>query len=125
MRWVDRALTKPSRCAVIPSIGIDHPEGYIDTGSELPGKGDQFDCHVYVSVVALREMCKTMGWPLPEQAAEVEQQLSAVEAQLEAVVAERDALAAKFQAIDVLASEGFRARNKPGRPPKKKEEVAA
>jgi hypothetical protein len=123
MRHVDRALTTPSRCAVLPQIGIEHPLGYIDTGSEL-GHGDQWDQHVYVSIVALREMCKLMGWPLPEEADEMRTRLEQLEAVLDDTIAERDALKAKFGAIDMLASEGFRARNKPGRPPKKKNEVA-
>lgn len=118
MRHVDRALTTPSRCAVLPSIGSSHELGFIDTGSELPGKGDAFDCHVYVSVVALREMMRVEGYPMPEDVQALSDRLDELETENAALVAERDDLAAKFAAIDMLASADFRARNKPGRPKK-------
>lgn len=71
MRWVPEAVTRPMRCAVIPSVAGRHPDGFIDTGSELPGKGDQFDEHVYVSVVACRELARLIGWYSPDDMSEV------------------------------------------------------
>lgn len=126
MRFVEQALTKPSRCAVLPSIPGTHPEGFIDTGSELPGKGDQWDCHVYVSVVALRELNRVMGWH-PEQVEVLEARVAELEHQLtetENRLTEADAV---LDSIDALESRDFRARRKTGRPPAKKktEEVAA
>lgn len=120
MRRVDRALTFPSRCAVIPFIGQTHDEGFIDTGSEIPSSAT--DSHVYVSVVAVREMAALIGWSSGEDVAALAARVQELEAQvvaLEGEVAEADKL---VKAIDALESEGFRARKKPGRPRKSEQD---
>ena len=121
MRFVERALTKPSRCAVLPSIPGTHPAGFIDTGSELPGKGDQWDCHVYVSLVALREMNKVMGWD-PEAVPTLQARIRELEHELTAEQNRNTELEAVLDSIDVLEGADFRARRKTGRPKTKREE---
>ena len=118
MRWVDRALTKPSRCAVIPSIAGTHPDGFIDTGSEMPGKGDRWDDHVYVSVVALREMVRLMGWPTVEEHSEMVGEIDGLRSELAETQAALERAETVLDSIDALESADFRARRKTGRPKK-------
>lgn len=106
------------RCAVLPQIGGRHPDGFIDTGSELPGRGDQWDEHVYVSVVAVREMARLIGWYPPEHVTDLEQRLVGMADKLSMVEAERDHALSVVGAVDVIESEGFRRRKKAGRPSK-------
>lgn len=125
MQWVPKALTKPMRCAVLPQIGPNHPDGYIDTGSELPGRGDRWDDHVYVSVVALREMLKVVDWPLPEEHEALERRVAELEDKLAMVEAERDRYEAVIDGIDAIESADFRARKKTGRPKAETRKAAA
>lgn len=115
MRFVQTADIKPHRCAAIPFIGASHPAGFIDTGSELDG----FDNHVYVSVAALTEMVKVMGWPTKEEhtaaIGELERSLARVtELETELEEAERFAESVKW----TLGRFGEDVKNKPGRPKK-------
>lgn len=123
MRLVPSALTSPSRCAALPYIGRDHPLGYFDTGSELPGRGDQYDSHVYISVVAAQEMARMLDWAPPEDVAELKQALAASLLRVEELERERDEALAFKQAVDTIESADFRARKKSGRP-KTKEPVS-
>lgn len=120
MRLVERAVTFPSRCAAIPFIGAAHEAGFVDTGAEIPASAK--DSHVYVSVVAVREMAALIGYVSGDEYAGLlteRDELAGRVVELEREVAEAD----KFlKAIDALESEGFRARKKTGRPPK--EQVA-
>lgn len=123
MRLVDRALIKPSRCAVLPYIGTDHDRGFVDTGSEIPGKGDQWDWHVYVSVVAVEEMARLIGGGTPADMADANARIAELEGELDAA---RDELARAemvLDSIDVLEGADFRARRKTGRPKVKQEAV--
>lgn len=119
MRFVERAITRPSRCAVLPYVGANHPRGFIDTGSELAG----FDNHVYVSVVAAEEMARMVGFVPGHRLKEIEAERDA--ALLELAQAREDLAVAErhLEAVDLLESKGFTARKKPGRP--KREEAAA
>ena len=124
MRIVDRALIKPSRCAVLPYIGTDHERGFVDTGSEIPGKGDQWDWHVYVSVVAVEEMARLIGGGGVKDMHNAHDRIAQLEAELEQA---RDDLAKAelvLDSIDALESANFRARRKTGRPKVKTEAVA-
>jgi hypothetical protein len=59
MRWVAHAAIRPHRCAVIPFVGNSNASGgFIDTGMTLPG----WDPHVYISVEAVKEMARMIGW---------------------------------------------------------------
>lgn len=116
MRFVEKADIRPMRCAVCPTIGAAHPEGYIDTGAEMqPAPVDQ---RVYVSVVGVRELMRVLGWPTPE----AYEALSDENGRLEAELADANDDLMKqdtyLSAIDVLESHGFQARRKSGRPRK-------
>ena len=120
MRFVERADIRPHRCAVVPTIAGDHPDGYFDTGSEMPG----FDNHIYVSVVAVREMARKLNWVSPETYQEALDQIDALERELAQANAELRETQHFMDAIDVIESRDFRARRKPGRPKKQTEEAA-
>lgn len=83
MRWVPSAVKRPNHCAAIPYIAGHHPEGFFDFGTEILA----FDGHVYVSVVAAKEMAQYMGWapaggvnPLEREVAQLKADLAAAEA---------------------------------------------
>ncbi len=123
MRWVAQAVTAPARCAVLPYVGATHELGFIDTGSELPDGGDgRFDKHIYVSVVGARELARVIGYVDP---ADLEARVAELEALLAAQAEELALANRQLDAIDVMESADFRARRKPGRPAKQREEVAA
>lgn len=116
LRFAQAAVHRPHRCAIVPFIGQTHPEGFIDTGTDYWGE------RVYLSVVGVKECAKLIGW-VPKQ--QLQRAVRDVNTERERVVeleAERDALQARLDAIDVIESEGFRARKKTGRP---KQEVVA
>jgi hypothetical protein len=119
MRFVQRAVTKPMHCAVLPFIGQTHERGFIDTGSELPG----FDNHVYISVVAAEEMARMVGFIPGKERTRVQAELDQALARVTEL--ERDLSEAErhLEAVDLLESRGFTARKKPGRP--KREETPA
>jgi hypothetical protein len=112
MRLVDSAPIRPGRCAVLPQIAGTHPQGFIDTGSEMPG----FDNHVYVSVVAVEQMARLLGWPSPAEQHDLAEAKRSLEAELTRVREELAEADRVLQAIDTLESRDFRARRKPGRP---------
>lgn len=125
MRWVQSAVTAPNKCAVLPYIGRDHDLGFIDTGSELPGRGDRWDSHVYVSVVAARELANFIGYHSPETVQAMQETVQEAQAERDAALARVAELEAAFGAIDALESEGLRARKKAGRKPKHEVEAVA
>lgn len=115
MRWVAHAAMRPHRCAAVPFIGNSNAKkGFIDTGTDLAG----WDPHVYVSVEAVEEMARMIGW----QPAHVQQvnaaKASDVRAELEAAKAEADVLREQLAAVRVLKQTGFVQANPPGRPKK-------
>lgn len=114
MRVVAHAAIRPHRCAVIPFIGNSNTaEGFIDTGYDLPG----WDPHVYVSVQAVKEMARLIGWG-PRLTNPELGRLRARVAELEAQVTARDEQIAAF---GVLKQAGVvQEKRPPGRPPKQK-----
>lgn len=84
MRWVPSAVKRPNHCAAIPFVAGHHPEGFFDFGTEILA----FDGHVYVSVVAAKQMAAYMGWapvgvnPLERRVAELEAELAAAKAEV-------------------------------------------
>lgn len=118
LRFAQQAIHRPNRCAIIPFIGQSHPEGFIDTGTDYWGE------RVYLSVVGVKECAKLIGWVPRQQLQHAVRDLNAERDRSKELEAERDALQARLDAIDVIESEGFRARKKPGRP-KKEEAVTA
>lgn len=108
----------PQRCAVIPYIGPSRGGRFIDTGMSLV---DGFQDRVYVSEHAVREMANLLGFPDRgeyRQAVEERDRLRARVAELEEQVGQMSEF---MGALDVIESEGFRARRKPG---PRKEKVA-
>lgn len=121
MRFCEKAPIRPHHCAVIPHLGANHPDGYIDSGNEITA----IDPHIYVSVVAVREMARVIGDPSREEHADALARIERLEQELEATknaLAEADRL---VEAIDVIESRDFRARKKPGRPSSRKNDEMA
>jgi hypothetical protein len=115
MRIVALPFARPMRCAAIPYIGQSaQGEIWFDTGSELMGPDD----HVYLSGTAVKECARMIGWVPPSDIKALRRELEDVRHELAAVLTERHELKHKLDAIDVIESADFRARKKPGRPPK-------
>ena len=112
MRLVAHAAIRPHRCAVIPFIANSNTaEGFIDTGYDLPG----WDPHVYVSVQAVKEMARLIGWG-PQLTDPEPARLKARVAELEAQVADRDGQIAAFGVLK--RSKAIQEPRPPGRPRK-------
>jgi hypothetical protein len=115
LRFVESAPVYPGRCVVLPQLGGNHPAGYFDTGSEVMSSPK--DSHVYVSVVAVQEMAKKIGWHSPETMDATENELEALKHRCAALEDEVQTLNKEFEAIDLLESAGYTSRKKPGRKP--------
>lgn len=115
MRWVQQATMAPHRCAAVPFIGNSNTRrGFIDTGMDLHG----WDPHVYISVDAVEQMARMVGWePVhvsrqqAQKAHELQERITELEAQL--AEAERFREAAEY----TLQSFGAKVHKKPGRKP--------
>lgn len=113
MRWVPTAAAEPHRCAVIPFVGANDPQGFLDTGNVMRG----FDQHVYVSVKAVVHMAQAIGLPGADAHSQALLRAEAAEEAL-AVAQERIAdLQAQVDAVGVLKKADW--KNPGGRPPKK------
>lgn len=122
MRFVERADVRPHQCFVLPQLGSAHHRGYLDPGNDLTC----IDPHPYLSVQAVEEACKVLGWPTQQQhadaIAELERALARV-TDLEADLEEADRFAESVKWT--LGRFGEEVRNKPGRPKKTKTETEA
>lgn len=67
---------------------------------------------------SIKQCARELGWQPPSALQQRDAELADLRDQLAVLRAERDDLRAKFDAIDLLGSEGYRARKKPGRPVK-------
>lgn len=113
----DQVVMAPMHCAVVPTLGqTARQHRFIDTGQELLTHSVNAPNHVYVSEPAVREMAKLLGWTPPEEVDGLMDELAVAKADRDRLEGEIGALRARFAAIDVLESEGFTARKKPGRP---------
>jgi len=127
MRWVESATIRPHRCAVIPFVGSNDPEGYIDTGSEMDG----FDNHVYVSTKAVREMARLIGLPTKAEYNALVTEANDTARTLEATLSQLQEARRELDAIDVIESgdyREFKRKKRTGRPPgrpRKEDEVMA
>ena len=121
MRWVQQAVINPHRCAVIPFIGNSNSQkGFIDAGHDLPG----WDPHVYVSVEAVEEMARLIGWQPAGSLQLKDTEIGRLErkvAELEEQVREADRFAEAAEYT--LGRFGQHVRNKPGRKPKASQEA--
>lgn len=113
LRFVQSAVCRPNKCAAIPFIGQSHPKGFIDTGTTYWGE------RVYLSVVAVEEMARMIGWSAPAEQRRQGNQMDEMARRIVLLEEERDGLKARLGAIDVLEAGDFRARRKPG--PKKEQ----
>lgn len=115
MRWVPHAALRPHHCAAIPFVGNSTAQdGFIDTGVDLPG----WDPHVYVSVTAVKEMARLIGWQPAHVQQGVRDRLAEKDAEIESLrsdLAEKDK---QLDAVQVLKNAGFAQTRAPGRPRK-------
>lgn len=122
MRIVHKLPARPHCCAVYPHLGSSQLEGYFETGTTL----GEIDPTIYISVVAVKTMAEQLGWVSGDRLLSETQKTQEAEQRVRELEAENAELQRRIDSIDVLASAGFVARKKPGRPPtKKSEEVAA
>lgn len=109
MTHVPRPLHAPHRCSF--TLKDSDPEGFIQ-GQVMSG----WDPSASISVSYLKQEARKLG--MVDQAVHAQKcrELASERDLVSAVRAERDQLQAQFDAIDVIASAGFTARKKPGRP---------
>lgn len=119
MRLVQNAVRLPHRCAVVPFIGQNHPDGFIDTECDLDG------LRVYISVVGAREIAKVIRYVPAAAVVAAEDRVAGLEAELAQTRAELATAERELEAVHVLESKGYTSRKKPGRPSKRQEEVTA
>lgn len=101
------------RCAALPYIGqAKRGERWVDTGANMMGPDD----HVYLSRTAVLEAAKLFGWVPPGEVKAAKLEVARLEIERDAALQEAVSLRKSFEAIDVLASQGYQARKKPGRP---------
>jgi hypothetical protein len=110
MTLVPRPLHPPHRCSF--TLKDTDPEGFVQ-GRVMPG----WDPSAAMSVGYLRQEARRLGMVDAATHADLALELRETRDELAAMTADRDQLQARFDAIDVLASSGFVARKKPGRPP--------
>jgi hypothetical protein len=67
---------------------------------------------------------RVLDWPMPEQHAELVEELEFLRARATQTQAELEKANAYLDSIDVLAGRDFRARKKPGRPKTRDEAIA-
>lgn len=118
MRWVEVAARLPQRCAFIPYIGAHSPRGFFQADFELPG-GDT----PYVSVVALEEMAREIGWYPPGEQQAYDRVLAVKDTEIRGLREQLEAAEQKLAAVQVLKEAGYTAGRKPGRPRKTTEVV--
>jgi hypothetical protein len=119
MHFVQHCAVRPHHCAVLPFVGnATSTKGFIDTGSELDG----FDNHVYVSLEAVEEMARMIGWSSPSSVHDAERRAAQAEMRARLLDTEVQELRAFKKAYSTLTSQGADVKRRPGRP--KKEPVA-
>lgn len=115
---VPRLDQPPHRCGF--TLRGEDPEGFY-VGEVLSG----WDPTAAISISYARSLARELGYIHPdEHQSVVDAHARAIE-DIFRLTEEKQALEARFDAIDVLASAGFQARKKPGRPVNQVKEVAA
>jgi hypothetical protein len=112
---VAKALMAPHHCAVNPHLGSEPAKGLWDTGYDLPGPGANLH-RVYVAVSTIEDLARREGWISRDDAQELRQHVASLVRETGELRAEVALAQGKLDAIDVIESEGFRARKKAGRP---------
>lgn len=117
MRFVDRPHLAPHVCAVTLRGATDESvKQWIETDVNLTG----FEPHVYLSDIAVREAARLLGYGSPEDVASLNERIEDLERELSLTKDQLEDADRRLEAVDLLESAGFRARKKPGRPPKEK-----
>jgi hypothetical protein len=107
-------MIRPMHCAAIPHItAVDEGVRWLDCG-EMPGH----DNRVYLSDVAVRQAMSLLGYASPLEVEELERRLIEAQAEAEELAGRLEVAERALQAVDALESADFRARKRPGRPPK-------
>lgn len=112
-----RPAFEPHYCSF--TLRGDDPEGFFE-GRNLTGPADV----AYISVSRVRTYAEALGFASPTTHAAVEEELTAALSRVTELESQLEALQGKFDAIDVLASAGFTARKKAGRPTAKERQTA-
>ena len=117
--FVARPLFEPHHCSF--TLRSEDPEGFFQ-GRNLTGPADV----AYISASRVRTYAEALGYSAPDTHAAVVAELEQERARTADLEQRAEKLQAQLDAIDVLASAGFQARKKPGRPKAtEKQEVAA
>lgn len=114
---VPRLEMPPNRCAF--TLRHEDPEGFF-LGETLSG----WDPKAAISVSYARSLARELGYVHPDEHARVLAEIDQLATELADARTELQEYDAKFSAIDLLESEGFRARKKPGRKPAEREVAA-
>lgn len=119
LKVVPRASAPPYHCCVYPHLGAGQAKGYFEAELEFPApaglEGRGLERRIYVSVVAVEMYARHLGWISPEEHESQRKHIEALSREKAQLEAELEGARAKLEAIDVIESEGFRARKKPGR----------
>lgn len=119
MRWVDQAITRPFRCAVVPYVGNGSGHSFIDTGQDLDLE------HVYISDVAAEAIAQMAGWVPGYQFQQAEAQIAELNERIDALEAELAEADDFKNHMDGLMKHGYVPKRAAGRPPKKTDKAAA
>jgi hypothetical protein len=117
--FVPRPMFEPHHCSF--TLRSEDPDGFFQ-GRNLTGPADV----AYISASRVRTYAESLGFVHPDVFANTVAEFNSLQHQHDDLLREHEALKAQLDAIDVLASAGFTARKKVGRPksPEKQEAVA-
>lgn len=99
MRLIEHPERPPGTCCVIPGRAQD-PEGFIDTGNDMP----IVEPHIYVSVAAVREMAREVGLPTAEEHADACAQRDELDARVAELERECNQLQTALDATEIVQS---------------------
>jgi hypothetical protein len=115
MNKVQKAVMYPHHCAMNPHLGSEPKGGLWDTGIDLQGPGS-YVIRIYIACESVNDRSRAQGWSSPDEAQQDRQHIASLVRETGDLRAQLAAAQAKLDAIDLIESEGFRARKKPGRP---------
>jgi hypothetical protein len=107
---VPRLDQPPHRCAF--TLRDQDPEGFF-VGETLSG----WDPKAAISASYARTLARELGYVHPDVHAQTIRERDEARSEAAVLQGEVDRQRERFDAIDLLASAGFQARKKPGRPP--------
>jgi hypothetical protein len=110
MKFVPRPDAYPGHSALDPGRKAGSDCKWIDTGRTLGG------CRVYLTDSDARQLGAMVGLVHPQEVRRVQAEADAHAERVQRLEKELLEERRRWDALDVLESEGFRARKKPGRP---------